>query len=181
MVLLCADLGRRYFFEKLGWLQEYRTILEPLTEMLTLVRTLQQQLKQQGLTEHSLTNFIEQTRLLPLSKRTAALKTKLLDYLKFETASLPSEKPLLGSSDIIESIFGKYKLFSAKSPLKHMGHLILILPLLTTKLTAELISTALETVSFAAVSDWYRSVFGLSPLAKRRAVFRGKTVYTDNA
>ncbi|WP_424095944.1 hypothetical protein [Moorena producens] len=180
-VLLCADLGRRYFFEKLGWLQEYRTILEPYTQMLTLVRTLQQQLKEQGLTEQSLTNFIEKTRFLPLSERTAAIKTKLLDYLKLETASLPSDKPLLGSSDIIESIFGKYKLFSAKSPLKHMGHLILSLPLLTTKLTAELISTALETVSFAAVSDWYRCVFGLSPLAKRRAVFRGKTLYTDNA
>ena len=62
-----------------------------------------------------------------------------------------------------------------------MGHLILTLPLLTAKLTAELIFTALETVSFAAVSDWYRSVFGISPLAKRRAVFQEARQNTEYA
>ena len=180
-VLLEADLGRRYFREKLGWLQDYRTTLEPYTQMITLVRTLQHQLKQRGLTEQSLTDFIKQTRFLPLSERTESFKEKLLDYLELETASLPADKPLLGSSDIIESVFGKYKLFSAKSPLKHMGHLILTLPLLTAKLTAELICTALETVSFAAVSDWYTGVFGISSLAKRRAVFQGAMPDTEYA
>lgn len=171
-VLLEADLGRRYFLEKLGWPPEYRTTLEPYTQMLTKVRTLQHQLKQRGLTEHSLNDFIKQTRFLPLSERTESEEEKLLDYLVLETASLPADKALLGSSDIIESYEGKYKLFSAKSPLKHMGHLILTLPLLTAKLTAALICTALETVSFAAVSDWYTGVFGISSRAKRRAVFQ---------
>ena len=181
LVLQQADLGRRYFEQKLGWLQDYRTALEPYTQMLALVRTLQQQLKQQGLTECSKTDFIEQTRSLQLSPRLVAFTAKLLDYLERETASLPSDKPWLGSSDIIESLFGKYKLFSARSPLKHMGHLILTLPLLTTKLTAELIKTALETVSFGAVENWYRKVFGISPLAKRRAVFQRKMVDIESA
>ena len=180
-VLESADLGRRYFLEKLGWLQDYRTTLEPYTQMLTLVRTLQHQLKQRGLTEHSLTDFIKHTRFLPLSKRTESLKEKLLDYLELETASLPAALTLLGSSDIIESLFGKYKLFSAKSPLKHMGHLILTLPLLTAKLTSDLICTALETVSFAKVDDWYTDVFGISGLAKRRAVFQGAPQDTEYA
>ena len=108
-----------------------------------------------------------------LSYRYEAFKTKLLDYLEVETASLPPEKSLLGSSDLIESLFGKYKLFSTKSPLKHMGHLVLTLPLLTAKLTTELISTALETVSFAAVSDWYHSVFGISPAGIASSCFSG--------
>ena len=145
------------------------------------MRTLQQQLKQKGLTQNSKTDFIEQTQPLQLSPSNEVFKAKLLDYLDLQTASLPPEKSLLGSSDLIESLFGKYKLFSTKSPLKHMGHLVLTLPLLTAKLTTELISTAMETVSFAAVSDWYRSVFGLSPLAKRRAVFKGTTVDTEYA
>ena len=64
-----------------------------------------------------------------------------------------------------------------------MGHLMRDAsgPLLTAKLTSELISTALETVPFTAVSDWYRSVFGLSALAKRRAVFQGARQDTEYA
>lgn len=176
-----SDLGRRYFEQKLGWLKDYQSALKPYHQMLTLVRTLQQQLKRQGLTDHSKNRFIEQTDSLQLSPRLSAFKAKLLDYLERETASLPSEKPWLGSSDIIESLFGKYKLFSAKSPLKHMGCLILTLPLLTTKLTAQLIKTAMETVSFDAVENWYRKVFGPSPLAKRRAVFQEKIVDIESA
>lgn len=175
ILLESADLGRRYFLQKLGWLLEYRTLLEPYSQMLALVRTLQHQLKHQGLTTETKTNFIKQTSSRQLSPRLLAFKRKLLYYLDLQTAALPPEQSLLGSSDIIESIFGKYKLLSAKSPLKHMGHLILTLPLLTAKLTPELIGAALETVSFAAVSDWYCQVFGLSPLAKRRAVFQGTT------
>ena len=145
-----ADLGRPYFEQKLGWLKAYQSALKPYHQMLTLVRTLQQQLKQQGLTDRSITAFIEQTNALQLSPHLSAFKAKLLDYLERETASLPSDKSWLGSSDMIEFLFGKYKLFSTKSPLKHMGHLILTLPLLTTKLTAQLIKTAMETVSLGA-------------------------------
>lgn len=181
LILPEADLGRREFEQKLGWLPEYRSTLETYTQMLSLVRTLQQQLKQQGLSQDSKTDFIERTRSLQVSPRVETFRGRLLDYLEGETASLPSDKPFLGSSDMIESLFGKYKFFSGKSPLKHMGHLILTLPLLTVKVTAEVIKTALETVSFAAVENWYRQVFGISPLAKRRAAFQGKTVDTELA
>jgi len=122
-VLIEADLGRRYFKEKLGWLQDYRTTLEPYTQMLTLIRTLEQDVKQQGLTEQSLTNFIKQTRSRSLSERTESLKRKLLDYIEQETASLPADKPLLGSSDIIESLFGKYKLFERQVSAQTYGPL----------------------------------------------------------
>jgi hypothetical protein len=176
-----ADLGRRCFEEKLGWLQTYRDALEPFTQMLTLVRTLQHQLKHQGLNLQSKPDFIKQTSALTLSPRSEAFKAKLIDYLERETIALPADQSLLASSDIIESLFGKYKLFSEKSPLKHMGHLLLTLPLLTIKLTPELIKTALETISFADVEDWYRQHFGRSPLAKRRAVFQGITLDAEVA
>ena len=122
-ILQEADLGRRYLFQKLGWLQEDRTTLEPYTSKLGLVRTLQQQLKQQGLTEHSLADFIEQTRFLPLSPRSAAEHTKLLNYIEQETTSLPADQALLGSSDIIESVFGKYKLFERQVTAQTYGPL----------------------------------------------------------
>ena len=101
-----ADLGRRYFFQKLGWLQEYRTQLEPYTSKLALVRTLQHDVKHQGLTTKTKTNLIEQTRSWQLSPRLVADHRKLLDYLDLQTAALPPEQSLLASSDTIESLNG---------------------------------------------------------------------------
>ncbi|EGJ33239.1 hypothetical protein LYNGBM3L_39820 [Moorena producens 3L] len=172
--LICqtADLGRRYFEEKLGWVSDYQEALEPFNQMLFLVRTLQYQLKHQGFNQHSKTDFIKQTADLTLSKRLEDFLAKLIAYIDHETTALPPNQPLLASSDLIESVFGKYKLFSQRSSLKHMGHLLLTLPLLTTQLTSELVKTAMETVSFCDVQHWYRQHFGESPLAKRRAIFQ---------
>ena len=88
------------------------------------MRTLQHQLKQQGLTEHSLTDFIEQTRFLPLSPRSAADHTKLLNYIEQETASLPADQALLGSSDISLCLsMATYKLFERQVTAQTYGPL----------------------------------------------------------
>ena len=41
-------------------------------------------------------------------------------------------EPMLGCSDIIESIIGKYKSFSAKTPMKEIGKTVLTIPVFTT-------------------------------------------------
>ena len=151
--------------------------------MLSLVRTLQDQLKHDGLSEHSLPDFLEriQPQEQDWSERTQGFKAQLIHYLEHETQAIPAETSWLGSSDIIESLFGKYKLFSSKSPLKHMGHLLLSLPLLTANLSTKLVTKALETVSFDDVQQWYHENFGVSPLAKRRQAFQAAQADTVSA
>ena len=77
----------------------------------------------------------------------------------------------MATSDIIESLFGKYKQFSARCPIKEMGQTILTICLSTMNLTTELIKDALETISFGDVEDWLTEVFGRSTLSKRKALF----------
>ena len=178
-----ADLGKRYFHAKLGWLAEALAPLQPIFEMLSLVRTLQDQLKHDGLSAHSLPDFLEriQSQEQDWSERAQGFKAQLIHYLEHETQAIPAETSWLGSSDIIESLFGKYKLFSSKSPLKHMGHLLLSLPLLTANLSTKLVTKALETVSFDDVQQWYHENFGVSPLAKRRQAFQSTQSDTVSA
>lgn len=56
-----------------------------------------------------------------LGDRAQAFQAKLVDYLKRETQTIAENTCLLASSDILESLFGKYKLFSAKSPPEAYG------------------------------------------------------------
>lgn len=176
-----ADRGRQQFEAKLGWLADYQEVLEPYQQMLTLMRTEQRLLKQQGLTSDSRDQFLQETQPWTLTPRAQAFHAKVLTYLEQETADLPPQTCWLGSSDILESLFGTYKLFSAKSPLKHLSHLLLLLPLLTAQLTVDVVQAALTTISFDDVKTWYQNTFGLSPLAKRRAAFQPRSSDTKVA
>lgn len=172
LLLQLADCGRQKFEQALGWVLESNATLAPFQTMLKLVTTLQHQLKTQGLTHSTVHWFELETQTLDFCPRLQAFRSQLIDYLAGQTQALPAESVFMGSSDIIESIFGKYKLFSDRTPLKHMGHLLLLLPLLTTSLSAQQVKSALEQCSFEQVETWFQETFGRSALAKRRAAFQ---------
>src|SRR5262249_2485035 len=75
----------------------------------------------------------------------------------------------LGTSDVIESLFGKYKWFGEKAPYAEVGASVLALPLLTVELTAELVREAMVSVSVQDVRDWVANNVGPSTLSKVRA------------
>ena len=77
---------------------------------------------------------------------------------------------------LIESLFGKYKLFSQRSPLKEIRRTILTIPLATLEITQSLIKQALSNVKNSDVTDWERENFGQSQLSKRKIAFNPSAI-----
>ena len=88
-----------------------------------------------------------------------------------EISQIPKGKTLLATSDIIESIFGKYKQFSSRTPVKQMGQMVLNISLSTMNLTSSYVKKALETVRYIDLKAWSSQVFGQSMLSKRKIIF----------
>jgi len=168
-----ADVGRRRFHQKFGWLVEYKNDVCLYAQMVDIVHTVEKQVKQEGLNQTSKAVFEARTKERPLQPRAQRFKEQVVEYLAQEGNKIPQSQTLLGTSDIIESVFGKYKLFSSESALKEMGKMVLTIPLLTTKITSHLVKEAMETVRGTDVEDWSERVFGQSMLSKRRTVFNG--------
>ena len=84
---------------------------------------------------------------------------------------MPTTITTVATSDVLESIFSKYKRFSARCPLKDFRQMLLTIPLSTMNLTCDVVKQALETVSGIDLEEWLRHVFGQSTLSKRKAVF----------
>jgi hypothetical protein len=82
------------------------------------------------------------------------------------------DRTIIATTDVLESIFGKYKRFSERCPLKEFRQILLTIPLCTINLTSELIEQALSTVSCHELSEWLNEVFGLSLLSQRKTVFK---------
>lgn len=166
-----ADKGRRCFQEKLGWLNDYKDDIAGYVEMIELVQRVQQQVKQHGLSQTSRVDFENNLKGKVLTAPAHHLKEQIIDYLTREGEKIPAGQTLLGTSDIIESIFGKYKQYTVRSPLKEVGKMILTIPLCVTKITSQLVRNAMEFVSIIDVKEWADQLFGPSALSKRRAAF----------
>lgn len=165
-----AAQGRRQFERKLGWVVEYKEDLEIYTQMNKLVMMVEKQVKQNGLNRYSWQTFEDSIANTHLIARPQILADKISRYLREEGECISKEQTLLGTSDIIESIFGKYKYISSESPLRDLGKMLLTIPVLTTELTCELVTTAMEKVQALDVEVWADELLGKSALSKRRTL-----------
>lgn len=171
IILRVTDKGRRRFEDKLGWLLEYQDSIPVWTSILAMTRSLESQIKKEGLTQSSLSQWHEMFPPSSVPDNLSLLYQKIQNYLQLQISAIPEGDIFLGTSDVIESLFGKYKLFSQRCPIKEMGVMVLTMVLETTHFTLDLIKQALESVSSKDVKMWQQQVFGQSALSKRKALF----------
>ena len=162
---------RKKFKEKLGWIKEYKEALFTYNQMLELVKIILHQLKEKGLNRNSILLFESSIQSIKITERCENLKSKIIEYLQAETSRIFPGENLLASSDVLESILGKYKMFSCGCPLKEVGKMLLTIPLCTIELAAATVKQAMEKIRSCDVDYWAGKVLGPSMLSKRRAIF----------
>jgi hypothetical protein len=166
-----ADLGRRRFLEGFGWLLPFREPLTDYAQMLAQSKQIQASLKAEGL--HQGARKALEATLAPastLTPRAAHFTEQVLARVDSEAAKIPPNHTWLASSDIIESVFGKYKNFTTRGPLKEIGRLVLMIPAFLSSLTLPSIREAMESVRTLDVDQWVKAHIGISILAQRRRV-----------
>jgi len=158
---LTNEQSRAWVLERIGWLYDFQDDIALYGAMMQVARVAQTVVKQQGLRRDSRQQFDAALPAdLPDHPRLQRLMEQVRDYLTAEGAKLTDDGGYLGSSDIIESLFGKHKLFTENGTHKGIGPSLLLLPLLTVKWTAALVRDALEATPYAAVTAWQKQRFG---------------------
>lgn len=169
-----ADERRRRFNEFFGKLLEDRHAYAPYAQLLRLIKSSQTLLKKEGLHAGSAEDLAKQFRSLKIAdERVHQFRDKILSAVTAEATKLPKQHVGLASSDICESVIGKEKLFSKKSPLQEIGKSILMIPVFLTNVTTQLVRTGMECVRNRDLKEWALNTFGDSAITKRRAAFKG--------
>lgn len=156
--------------EKLSWLHNYQEQIPLWAKMCQMTRTLEKQLKIFGLNRESQAQFSKTLSSMVIPQSLESFKQKIFNYLQAEMALIVDNRTVLATSDVIESIFGKYKCFSQRCPLKDLRSMLLTIPLSTMNLTQDVIKKALETVRGIDLSQWINDVFGQSMFSKRKTL-----------
>lgn len=177
-----TDGGYGRFIENFAWLLPYRDDLVDYAQMMTQSKLIQLHLKSKGLQQgsHELLQAVLPLRST-LTPRAATFTQQVLAQVALEAAKIPTDSVWLASSDIIESVFGKYKYFTTRGPLKEIGKLVLAIPAFIADLTTPLIREAMESVRTIDVERWVATHIGPSMLARRRQALIDPVLNTKTA
>lgn len=166
------SIEREKYDSKLAWLHDFKPYMKEWRTMLDMLNAAKDDVKINGLRRESAKRFKKAISELDLrTTRLQQLKREIIEYLNEESADINDPKPWLGCSDIIESIFGKYKNFSAKTPMKEVGRAVLTMPVFTSEISLEEVKRAMENVSTRDVNNWLGQNIGDTLFAKRKRAY----------
>ncbi len=124
-----------------------------------------------GFQSESLDTLEAQLYALPLLPHVLNFADELLAFVRTESAKARPGERLLGSSEVIESVFGKLKHIERAHAHQGFTGLILSAPAMVGPTTLEVVQEAMETVSTKDAQIWCRETLGPSVQAQRIALF----------
>jgi hypothetical protein len=133
-----------------------------LNEVMKIVKT-------QGLSAASMQACQERLGDLPAR---SPIRKEVSQYLQHYVPVVESsDSPLLGSSDVIESLIGKAKQRLEANGRSELNKSILLIPCICGELTHDLVAEALTTVRVQDVTTWVAENVGETMQSKRRREF----------
>ena len=161
------------FIDKLSWVKEYKSHISEWRTMLDILQAVKVEVKNNGFRKQTRDKFENSISSMNIdSLRLKDVRAEVLAYIEEECAGITGVYP--GCSDIIESVFGKYKIFSGKSPMKEIGRAVLTIPVFASNVEYEEVKNAMESISAKDVSEWLKENVGTSLFTRRKQSFKFK-------
>lgn len=140
--------------KKLGWITRFREQLEGWRELIQVITTTESFVRKQGLYRDSSLELGELLTILPHRERTKKARVQLLAFVAEESLKAKPNERLLGSSEVIESVFGKLKRMEQDQAKSGFTGLLLGVSAMASTTTGDVVQKALETVPTKAVLAW---------------------------
>ena len=159
--------------DKLGWLRDYRKPLEEWSQLLELTATAEDYVRKEGY--HQEAEVYLRPRLEPSAGCSASreMMEHLLEFVAEQSANALVNERLIGSSEVLESLIGKYKHLQSTHSKGGMTATLLSFGAIVLEKTTATLRHALETVTTQHVYDWCQKKLGTTIQAQRNAAFKG--------
>jgi len=152
-----------------GWLKGYRNLIDEWSDLQEIMGLADHHVRTYGLSEKTYSHLEGDLNKLAISSGNDLMRTEILSFVNGECKKAEPGKCLLGSSEIIESIFGKQKLLERDQAKSGFTGLILSLASFTSDLSVEEIQKAMETTSTKAIKEWAKEKIGTTVQSLRKS------------
>jgi hypothetical protein len=157
--------------QAVGWVRQYRHEVEHWRQWVEVGTITEQFVKTYGVSADGVPQLQHRLAEAGPLPRTQQLCAEFVQFVTQEGAKAKTGERLVGSSEVIESIFGKWKRLEGEQARSGLTGLVLALGALVAPTTAEVIKQALTTVPTKTVLTWCREKLGKTVQATRRALF----------
>ena len=155
---------------KLAFLNDHPEKLEEWNELLQVTKIAEQCVRKEGVTleGHQVLEEKFQTDLPKLNyHKSIVMKDALIDFVKKQGTVCEKDERLLGSSEIIESVFGKQKYLERDYKKEGFTSLILSIGALVGETTTDTITKALTSTPVKVVTEWCQDKLGETVQSKK--------------
>ena len=165
--------------EKFGWLREYEASLSEWSEYETLLGSAVDEIRRYGYSQASA--YRVSLRLLSAvqTEKGRQLKDELIAFVAQESSELGVDERIPGSSEILESAFGKLKSMEGDRQKCGFTSLLLGLAVLVGKIDRATIATALTAVPMKRVDAWISDHLGTTHQSKRQIAYHSTAQQTQ--
>lgn len=157
------------------WLKTYKNLIIELENTFNLAHLIMKIIKNKGLSHQNIAECVDLMNQ-STGKVPAPIITKILTYFEVEKEKLPNDETIWhASSDVIESLFGKYKTTAASNKLNGVTPHVLSLCVFThfegqKELIYETVREALQQVSMSDLHDWKHTYLIDNQIVRRQNV-----------
>jgi hypothetical protein len=157
------------------WVLQHKNLIERLKQLDCISRETRQFVRENGLCSNSgkyLDVMLETVmKSFIFNLETCEYAGKLIDFVTEQSSIVPRGQIWIGSSEIIESLFGKLKSLEGDQSKGGFTSLVLGVAACVGKLDADVVMAAMSQVKIKDIDKWASEAIGTTLLSKRRKAF----------
>lgn len=155
--------------KELSWISDYSELINELSEIDHAMKQVEKEFKYNGLSSQSFKKCRKELQKMT-SNNGKKIKEDLIFKIDQQMTLLPNIDVVLFSSDILESVFGRYKNRVSENPMASITCLMLIIAAFTCDLTQERVKQSMENVKMIDIKTWSKENVGISLFEKRKVL-----------
>ena len=168
------DLDADRIEAKLAWLRDYRKPLQHWQQAMAVIGTVETLVRCEGYHARSAAELRERLPAVMPDSLAQRLSSQLSLFVDEQAARAREDERLPGSSEVLESIIGKYKRLQGESGQFGVTGMLLSIGALVGRLTITAIRQALATISDATLQKWHDTHLGPTIQSQRKQAFPDK-------
>ena len=156
------------------WLPEIKVFIESLKQLVLVTQTTRNYIREKGYHFKAAEELEALLEVLPLDCCQATQYAgQLIDFVAESSSPVPWSEVWLGSTEILESLFGKVKHLEQDQSKGGFTSLILGAAACVGKVDVDTIANAMQMIKTRDVEAWVKEWIGTTLTSKRRAAFGG--------
>ena len=154
-----------------GWLREFRVALEDWSRWEATVRRSVEFVRTCGLSHGCESELSTRLLALPTDERDEVLAAELSEFVRMQSQAARPGEHLVGSTEVLESVFGKWKMLERQESRSGITSLVLSLGSLVGQWPLSRIKAALESTPVKHVVGWCHKYIPSTVQSQRRLAF----------